>query len=571
FDTVRAVSDLCQAMGLAIPVGKDSLSMQSSWQETPDGEHSEQKLVVSPLSLIVTSFACVKDARRTLTPQIVLDEGETDLLLIDLGAGRNRLGGSALAQVHNAVGNEAPDVDEPSQLAALFKAVRQLAASDLLLAYHDRSDGGLFVTVCEMAFAAQCGVSIDTDGLCYDPLTHDVDGNEKRPDLLGGRSFEQLMRVLFNEELGVVVQIRRRQRGEVMHVLRAAGLGRCAHFIGAPNPWDQIRLIRNAKAVLSESRSELQRAWSETSFHMRQLRDHPDCAGEDYDRLLDAGDRGLWFDLSFDPVDDVSAPWINTGARPQVAILREQGVNGHVEMAAAFDRAGFAAVDVHMSDLLSGRRSLADFAGAVACGGFSYGDVLGAGKGWAKTILFNPRVRDNFLEFFARGDSFALGVCNGCQMMSSLREFIPGANDWPLFERNRVEQFEARFSMVEIPESPSLFLSGMAGSRLPVVVSHGEGRAVFATAEQQARTLVAMRFVGPDGQATERYPYNPNGSPAGITGLTTADGRFTILMPHPERVFRSVQMSWYPRDWIDRGWHDSPWLRLFRNARRWVG
>ena len=571
FDTVRAVSDLCQAIGVAIPVGKDSLSMRSSWNAAASGEAGHMKQVVSPLSLIVTSFARVHDARRTLTPQLILDDGETDLLLIDLGAGRNRIGGSALAQVHNAVGNEAPDVDDPARLVAFFTAVRQLAAGDLLLAYHDRSDGGLFVTLCEMAFAAHCGVSIDTDLLAYDALANDVDGNEKRPDLLSGRSFEKLMRALFSEELGAVVQIRRRQRSAVMGILRAAGLGSCTQFIGVPNRWDQIRIIRNAKAVLSESRIELQRAWSETSFHMQQLRDHPECARQDYDRLLDAGDGGLSFALSFDPGDDVAAPLIATGARPRIAILREQGVNGHVEMAAAFDRAGFAAVDVHMSDLLGGRRSLADFQGAVACGGFSYGDVLGAGKGWAKTILFNERVRDNFLTFFSRGDSFALGVCNGCQMMSVLREMITGADDWPLFERNRVEQFEARFSMVEVPESPSLFFAGMAGSKLPVVVAHGEGRAVFASAEQQARAWVAMRFIDHTGQATQTYPDNPNGSPAGITGLTTADGRFTIMMPHPERVFRSVQMSWHPREWGANGWHDSPWLRLFRNARRWLG
>jgi phosphoribosylformylglycinamidine synthase len=578
FDTVRAVSDLCQQIGVAIPVGKDSLSMRSAWQEAGNektdeeaGQHSgAQKQVVSPLSLIVTGFARVQDARRTLTPQLVLDVGDTDLLLIDLGAGRNRLGGSALAQVFNATGSETPDVDDPARLVAFFGAIRKLASENLLLAYHDRSDGGLFATICEMAFAAHCGVSIDTDSLCYDPLMNDVDGNEKRPDLLGGRSFERLMGALFNEELGAVVQIRRAERSPVMAILRAAGLGACSQFIGAPNPWDQVRIIRNAKAVLAEPRVELQRAWSETSFRMQQLRDNPECAEQAYDRILDATDSGLSVTLSFDPGDDVAAPMINSGARPRVAILREQGVNGHVEMAAAFDRAGFAAIDVHMSDVLSGRVTLADFKGAVACGGFSYGDVLGAGQGWAKTILFNARARDSFAAFFARPDSFALGVCNGCQMMSALKEMIPGADAWPRFERNRVEQFEARFSLVEVPASPSLFFAGMGGSRLPVVVSHGEGRALFASAEEQARALVAMRYVDPAGQPSERYPDNPNGSPAGITALTTADGRFTIMMPHPERVFRSVQMSWRPADWDARGWHDSPWLRMFRNARRWV-
>ncbi|MCM8595991.1 phosphoribosylformylglycinamidine synthase [Accumulibacter sp.] len=566
FDTVRAVSSFCQQAGLAIPVGKDSLSMRTAWEE---GE--ERKQVVSPLSLIVTAFSRVDDARRTLTPQLVLDAGETDLLLIDLGAGRNRLGGSALAQVYAATGSDTPDVDDPGRLVAFFTAIRQLARDDLLLAYHDRSDGGLLATVCEMAFAARCGVSIDTDGLCFDPLVNDVDGNEKRPNLLGGRSFETLIRALFCEELGAVVQIRRDQRSQVMSIVRGAGLGACTQFIGAPNPWDHIRIIRNARAVFDERRVDLQRAWSETSFRMQRLRDEPQCAQQEYDRILDADDRGLWVSLSFDPSEDIVAPLINTGARPRLAILREQGVNGHVEMAAAFDRAGFAAIDVHMSDLLAGRVSLADFSGAVACGGFSYGDVLGAGQGWAKTILFNDRARDDFSAFFARPDSFALGVCNGCQMMSALRTIIPGAADWPRFALNRVEQFEARLVMVEVAESPSLFLTGMAGSCLPVVVSHGEGRAIFASPEEQARALIAMRYVDPAGQPTEVYPYNPNGSSAGITGLTTADGRFTIMMPHPERIFRAVQMSWHPVQWDRDGRDESPWLRIFRNARRWVG
>jgi phosphoribosylformylglycinamidine synthase len=568
FDTVRAVSDLCQGIGIAIPVGKDSLSMRTSWRDPGDGR---EKQVVSPLSLIVTAFAPVADARRTLTPQLVLDAGETDLLLIDLGRGRNRVGCSALAQVHSATGNETPDVDDAALLPTFFAAVRRLAGERLLLAYHDRSDGGLFATVCEMAFAARCGVSLDTDGLCYDPLSNDVDGNEKRPDLLRGRSFELLLRALFCEELGAVVQIRRSDRGRVMGILRAAGLGACSQFIGSPNPWDRIRIIRSARAVLDEKRVDLQRAWSETSYHMQRLRDHPECAQEEYDRLLDGDDPGLSFSLSFDPADDVAAPFINGGARPRVAILREQGVNGHVEMAAAFDRAGFAAVDVHMSDLLAGRTRLADFSGVVACGGFSYGDVLGAGQGWAKTVLFNARASDNFAAFFARPATFALGVCNGCQMMSALRGMIPGAEAWPRFERNRVEQFEARFSLVELPASPSLFFAGMAGSRLPVVVSHGEGRAVFASPEHEAQAIVAMRYVDHHGRPSEVYPYNPNGSPGGATGFTTADGRFSIMMPHPERVFRTVQMSWHPADWEARGWHDSPWLRMFRNARRWLG
>jgi phosphoribosylformylglycinamidine synthase len=562
FDTVRAVSDLCQSIGVSIPVGKDSLSMRSAWDDK-----GEKKQVISPLSLIVTGFALVQDARRTLTPQLVLDAGETDLLLIDLGAGKNRLGASALAQVFNATGSDAPDVDDPARLAAFFGAVQKLAGDNLLLSYHDRSDGGLFAAVTEMAFAAHCGVSIDMDGLCYDPLMNDVDGNEKKPNLLGGRSFELLMRALFNEELGAVVQIRRAERDKVMTILRAAGLGACSHFIGAPNTWDEVRVIRNAKAVLREKRVDLQRAWSETSFRMQQLRDNPECAQQEYDRILDVADAGLSATLSFDPVENVAAPFINVGARPKVAILREQGVNGHVEMAAAFDRAGFASVDVHMSDILAGRVRLADFKGAVACGGFSYGDVLGAGQGWAKTILFNGRARDEFSAFFGRADTFALGVCNGCQMMSALKDLVPGAQDWPRFVRNKVEQFEARFTMVELLESPSLFFGGMSGSRLPVVVSHGEGQADFSATGDQGKVLVAMRYLDNAGLPTEVYPANPNGSPAGITGVTTADGRFSIMMPHPERVYRTVQMSWHPAGWGE----DSPWLRMFRNARKWVG
>ena len=562
FDTVRAVSDLCQRIGVSIPVGKDSLSMRTAWD---DG--GEQKQVVSPLSLIISAFAPVADVRCTLTPQLRVDAGETDLLLIDLGDGRNRLGGSALAQVFNATGSEAPDVDDPARLPAFFTAIQALANDKRLLAYHDRSDGGLFAAVVEMAFAGHCGVSLDMDGLCYDALASDVDGAEKKPELMAGRAFEHLMRALFSEELGAVVQIRRSERSAVMATLREAGLGACSHFIGAPNTSDAVRILRNAKAVFSEKRVDLQRAWSELSCRMQSLRDNPECAQQEFDRILDPADAGLSMTLSFDPAQDIAAPFIARGARPRVAILREQGVNGHVEMAAAFDRAGFAAIDVHMSDILAGRVALADFKGVVACGGFSYGDVLGAGKGWARTILFNPRARDEFSSFFGRADTFALGVCNGCQMMSALKDLIPGAADWPRFERNKVEQFEARFTMVELPQSPSLFFGDMGGSKLPVVVSHGEGRAEFDSAGQQARVLTAMHYLDNAGRTTEIYPYNPNGSPAGIAGVTTADGRFSIMMPHPERVFRSVQMSWHPESLGE----DSPWLRMFCNARKWVG
>ena len=542
FDTVRAVSELCQRLGVSIPVGKDSLSMHTVWDDA-----GEEKQVVSPLSLIVTAFAPVQDARRTLTPQLRLDVGETHLLLIDLGAGKNRLGGSALAQVFGAIGSEPPDVDDPARLRAFFGAIQKLARDNLLLAYHDRSDGGLFVTMVEMAFAAHCGVTLTLGGYCETAAC--------------------LLPSLFSEELGAVVQIRCADRGSVLAVLRDAGLGACVRFIGAPNLCDEVRVIHRGTLLLQEKRVDLQRAWSELSYRLQSLRDNPACAQQEFDRILDAGDPGLSCSLSFNPVENVAAPFINTGVRPRVAILREQGVNGQLEMAAAFDRAGFAAVDVHMSDILAGRVSLTGFQGAIACGGFSYGDVLGAGKGWARTILFNPCARDEFSAFFARGDSFSLGVCNGCQMLSALKELIPGAGDWPRFERNAVEQFEARFSMVELPESPSLFFAGMAGSRLPIAVAHGEGRAVFDSAEQQARALVVMRFVDNAGRVSEDYPCNPNGSQQGITGLTTADGRCTILMPHPERVFRSVQMSWHPADIGE----DSPWLRTFRNARKWVG
>jgi phosphoribosylformylglycinamidine synthase len=562
FDTVRAVSDVCQRLGLGIPVGKDSLSMRTAWEDA-----GTKKEVVAPLSLIVSAFARVDDARRTLTPQLVLDRGETELFLVDFGAGRNRMGGSALAQVFNETGRTAPDLDEVDALKEFFAAFVDLKRQGLVLAYHDRSDGGLFGAVCEMAFASHCGVTLNLDSLCYDPMLHDVDGNERKPALLDGRTHEMLIRALFNEEVGAVLQIRRADREAVMQRLRAAGLGKLLTLIGYPNDRDEVRVVRNAKPVLSEKRVDLQRAWSETSFRMQSLRDHPDCAQQEYDRILDTADRGLFADVGFDLDTDVAAPFIATGARPAVAILREQGVNSHVEMAAAFDRAGFTAVDVHMSDLVAGRRDLKDFKGLVACGGFSYGDVLGAGLGWARTILFNQRCRDEFATFFARPDTFSLGVCNGCQMMSALKDIVPGAESWPRFVRNRVEQFEARLSMVVVVESPSIFFAGMAGSRMPIAVSHGEGRADFSKTGDQAAARVALRFVDSAGLPTERYPLNPNGSPAGITSVTTLDGRATVLMPHPERVARSVTLSWHPQEWPE----DSPWMRMFRNARVWVG
>jgi len=557
FDTVKAVGlEFCPSLGVSIPVGKDSLSMRTKWDE-----NGQSKQVVAPLSLIVTAFATCADIRATLTPQLRPDAevGETELLLIDLGAGKNRLGGSALAQVYGVSGNEAPDADA-DLLSRFFNVVQQLSRDGKLLAYHDRSDGGLWAAACEMSFAGHVGVSLNLDTLCYDPLMNDVDGIERAPQIIDGRMRDRLIGALFNEELGAVVQIRRADRTAIMDALRAAGLGACSHLIGTTNPNDEIRVWRNAKLAFGARRAELQQAWSEVSYQIARLRDDPACAQEEFDALADAADPGLSFQLTFNP----AAPFVVTGARPKMAILREQGVNGQVEMAAAFDRAGFDSIDVHMSDLQAGRVKLADFKGLVACGGFSYGDVLGAGQGWAKSILFNPRLRDEFSAFFQRPDSFALGVCNGCQMMSNLASIIPGAEAWPTFHRNRSEQFEARFVMVELPESPSIFLAGMTGSKLPIVVSHGEGRAVFAG--DSAKALTAMRYVDNRGQVATTYPFNPNGSPAGIAGVTTADGRFTVMMPHPERIFRTVQMSWHAEGWGD----DGPWMTMFRNARKSV-
>jgi len=562
FDTVKAVGiEFCPALGISIPVGKDSLSMRTRWEH-----EGVTKQVVAPLSLVVTAFSVVADVRRTLTPELRRDSevGETELLLIDLGAGRNRLGGSALAQVYGVSGDLAPDVDAES-LKAFFGAIQQLNRDGRILAYHDRSDGGLWATVCEMSFASRVGVSLNLDTLCYDELMNDVDGLERRPDVVGGRVRDRVLSVLFNEELGAVLQIRLADRAAVMQVLRAAGLGRISHLIGSTNPDDEIRVWRNAKRAFSAKRSELQRVWSEVSFELAKLRDDPDCAREEFDALLDDADPGLSASPTF-----AFPTLVRVGdARPKVAILREQGVNGQVEMAAAFERAGFAAFDVHMSDLHSGRVDLADFKGLAACGGFSYGDVLGAGQGWAKSILFNDSLRDAFTAFFNRPDSFALGVCNGCQMMAQLAPIIPGGEAWPTFQRNRSEQFEARLVMVEIPESPSVFFNGMTGTRLPVVVSHGEGRAVFAGEPSvvMSRSHVAMRYIDNRGGVANSYPANPNGSPDGIAALTTADGRFTIMMPHPERITRSVQMSWHPREWSEI----SPWQSLFDNARRWLG
>ena len=546
YETVRAVGmELCPALGITIPVGKDSMSMKTVWEE--DG--GEQKSVTAPLSLIISGFAPVTDVDRTLTPQLATDAGNTDLILIDLAAGQNRLGGSALAQVYRQVGAVAPDLDDPEDIKAFFAVIQGLNADSKLLAYHDRSDGGLFVTLAEMSFAGHTGIDIKLDGLAEDA--------------------SQFARELFNEELGAVIQVRREDTGFVLQQFSAAGLGDHTSVIGTVNQDDHIRYTFEGQSVISRPRADLQRLWAETSYRVQSLRDNADCAQEEFDNLLDSSDPGLHAELTFDLNDDVSAPYINTGASPRVAVLREQGVNGQVEMAAAFDRAGFESVDVHMSDLLSGRVSLEGFNSMVACGGFSYGDVLGAGEGWAKSILFNDRVRDQFAAFFNRQDTLALGVCNGCQMLSNLHELIPGSEGWPRFVRNQSEQFEARLVMAEVPASPSAFMEGMAGSRMPIAVAHGEGRVEFPAGTSAGQLsdseLIALRYVDNRGEVTTRYPWNPNGSEAGITGVTTRDGRVTILMPHPERVFRTSQLSWHPADWGE----DAPWIRMFRNARRW--
>ncbi|WP_269533100.1 phosphoribosylformylglycinamidine synthase [Chitinimonas sp. BJYL2] len=561
FDTVEAVRDLSISLGLSIPVGKDSLSMKTVWQE--DGQ---QKAVVAPLSLVVSSFAPVTDVRRTLTPQLRTDQGDTDLLLIDLGRGKCRLSGSALAQVYKQVGNHAPDLEDPAALAAFFQVVQQLNADGKLLAYHDRSDGGLFATVTEMMFAGHTGVTLDVDELCIERRRNEREFSEYTPESIARAENGRMMGVLFNEELGAVLQVRRSDTHAVMAAFFAAGLRSQLHVIGTLNDDDRLKIKKRNRLVLNETRTDLYKAWAETSWQLQRLRDNPACADSEY-ALLGQKQRGLYAELKFDPSEDVAAPYIAKGNKPRMAILREQGVNGQIEMAAAFDRAGFTSVDVHMSDILSGRLSLKDFQGLAACGGFSYGDVLGAGEGWAKSILFNSLARDEFEAFFQRGDTFALGVCNGCQMMSNLAEIIPGAQNWPKFRRNASEQFEARLVMAEVPDSPSLFFAGMGGSRLPVVVSHGEGRAVFANQADRKTVLTAMRYVDDRGNATEVYPLNPNGSPDGIAGVTTADGRFTIMMPHPERTFRTVNLSWHPDTWGE----DSGWMRMFRNARKSLG
>ncbi len=539
FDTVEAVGmELCPALGIAIPVGKDSLSMKTIWTD-----NGQEKIMTSPLSLIVTAFAPVKDVSKTLTPQLKYIK-DSLLILIDLGAGKNRLGGSVLAQVYNQIGVDCPDIDDSGLLKAFFNSIQTLNSQNKLISYHDRSDGGLLATVAEMMFASRLGASLSLDELGHDVLS-----------------------TLFNEELGAVFQIRASDYAEVINLLDKSGLSHCTSVIGKVVKEQQLTIHLGDNLIYSASRAKLQTIWSEVSYRMQALRDNPNCAKQQFERISDDSDPGLTASLTFDVNNDLDCTY-SSEPKPKIAILREQGVNGHIEMAAAFDRAGFRCIDVHMTDIISGRISLQDFTGLVACGGFSYGDVLGAGGGWAKSILFNPRARDEFTTFFKRPDTFGLGVCNGCQMMSGLKEIIPGAEHWPRFMRNTSEQFEARVAMVEVQKSPSIFFSGMEGSKMPIAIAHGEGRAEFTIDPKLAfdAQAVALCYVDNYGALTTNFPANPNGSPMGITALTNSDGRFTIMMPHPERCFRSQQNSWHPDDWSEYG----PWMRMFRNAKIWT-
>ena len=543
FDTVRAVGmELCPALGIAIPVGKDSLSMRSGWK-SPEGDRS----VWSPVSLIVSAFAPVGDARATLTPELQGKDGSSAIMLVDLSAGKDRLGGSCLAQVYGVLGDVPADLDSPEVLAGAFRAVRALARNGRIRAYHDRSDGGLFVTLAEMGIASHIGLSIEL-GDVRDPVA-----------------------ALFSEEPGMVLEVAAAEEAAVLSAFAAEGLGALVRRIGQTGPVARLSIRAQNRNVLDEAIVDLAQAWSETSFRMRERRDDPTCALEEFAHVADAADPGLSASLTFDPSEDIAAPYVATGAKPRVAVLREQGCNSQLEMAAVFARAGFESHDVHMTDVIGGAVTLADYPVVVAVGGFSYGDVLGAGEGWAKSILFNSRARDEFAHHFDRQGTLTLGVCNGCQMLAALAELIPGTEHWPRFKRNRSEQFEARLTLVEVTESPSPFFSGMAGSRLPIAVSHGEGRAVFASAADEAALLAGqgavLRYVDHYGQVATTYPRNPNGSPHGIAGITSRDGRVTLTMPHPERVYRTAQNSWHPRGWPD----DGGWMRMFRNARVTLG
>ncbi|NCN71728.1 MAG: phosphoribosylformylglycinamidine synthase, partial [Betaproteobacteria bacterium] len=608
YETVKAVGlELCPALGISIPVGKDSLSMRTQWKD----EEGVDKKVTSPVSLIVTAFATLADVRGTLTPQLNASEA-TALILIDLGHGQNRMGGSILAQTLGQMGDVVPDLDQPQDLIKLVKAVNALRARGHLLAYHDRSDGGLFAAACEMAFAGHVGVALNVDML----VTEGDGVSDSRMDWgdaknwasqVSGRRDEQTLKALFSEELGALLQVRKADRDAVMQVLRAHGLSAFSHVVGQTRPATsqiqagvgEVQVWRDAKSIFSAKLADLHQVWDATSWKICQQRDNPECADAEHAAAGLAADPGLHFymknqalaliykgqaatqnvadvfsctpsgshGLQVEPAMTVSEAPALLLSRPKVAVLREQGVNSHVEMAYAFTEAGFEAFDVHMTDLQTGRAKLADFKGVVACGGFSYGDTLGAGIGWARSITFNRVLADQFKAFFGRTDTFGLGVCNGCQMFAELADIIPGAQDWPRFTTNQSERFEARLSMVEVLESPSLFFTGLAGSRLPIDVAHGEGFANFNYRGNANKAIAAMRFTDNTGAATEAYPFNPNGSPGGLTAVTTADGRFTAMMPHPERVFRNLQLSWTDQDVSAF----SPWMQLWRNARKWVG
>jgi len=540
FDAVQAVSlQLCPALGISIPVGKDSLSMRTLWR---DGDREQR--TIAPVSLIVSAFARVGDVRNALTPQLRMDADDTELWLIDLGAGRDRLGGSVLTQAYERGGGVPPDFENPERLRSLFDTIRAAREKNLLLAYHDRSDGGVIVTLLEMAFAGHCGLEVFLDGWA-----------------------DSTLRALFNEELGAVVQVRVDDHGAFAAIAEAHGLAAMTRVIARPKAKLGIKLYGGDETVAKWNWQKLIGAWHETSHAMQRLRDNPASADAERDWRCDDNDPGVNARLTFDPAEDIAAPYIAKGARPRVAVLREQGVNGQVEMAAAFTRAGFDAIDVHMSDLVAGRHKLGEFSGFAACGGFSYGDVLGAGRGWAASILYHDDLREQFAAFFADPSKFAVGMCNGCQMLAQLKSIIPGAAHWPAFQRNASEQYEARLVTLEVLDAGSIMFRGMAGSRIPVVTAHGEGRAVFAEGSKSGKATACVRFVDNRGKSTETFPYNPNGSPEGVAGFTAASGRVTILMPHPERVFRTAQMSWHPREWEE----DSPWMRMFRNARVFVG
>jgi len=544
FATVQAVGEeLCPDLGIVIPVGKDSLSMKSHWND-----NGKDKSVTAPLSLIISAFATAKDVRKTLTPQLNTELKQSSLLLIDLGCKKNRMGGSALAQTYSQTGNTPPDLEDAKLVKNLFAAITELKAENVIHAYHDRSDGGLLATLCEMSFATHAGIDIQLDAL--------VDNNT-----------DDVITSLFCEELGAVIQVDDADLDIVNDIISKHELSSVTHILGKPSDENTIRFSNNKEVIYEKTWSELLALWSSTSHAIQSLRDNAECADEELANIVDETNPGLSAHLTFDLEEDISAPYINKGLRPKIAVLREQGVNGHMEMAAAFDRAGFTSVDVHMTDLIEKRQKLKDFQAMVACGGFSYGDVLGAGGGWAKSILFNSYLKEEFASFFSNPDILALGVCNGCQMMSQLNEIIPGTEHWPQFVQNRSEQFEARLVMVEILPSESLLFNEMQGSTLPVVVAHGEGRAVITNESLkhlQNNNQISMNYINNNLQVTDKYPFNPNGSSQGSTGFCNQDGRITIMMPHPERLFRSVQYSWRPKEWAE----DGPWMRLFRNARK---